>query len=156
MTLTNEQQQALDELMALVPREEKTLPEDLDMQKLVAEKADFFKTWLGVSSSDLKSAFLALLKQKDGYEKRILDWVEGNPMDATIELLGAASWAFYITEKDQNPRIKTYIDALYYITTCASVGYADIFAVTQTGRAIAALIMTIGPSLTNMTLNRPI
>ena len=45
--------------------------------------------------------------------------------------------------------------AFYYITTCASVGYADVFAVTQPGRAIAALVMIIGPALTNRVLDRP-
>jgi hypothetical protein len=47
------------------------------------------------------------------------------------------------------------VDAFYYISTCASVGYADIFAVTQAGRAIAALVMIIGPALTTNSLNRP-
>ena len=76
-------------------------------------------------------------------------------MDASLEILGVASWAFYEAEKDANPRVTSYVDAFYYISTCASVGYADIFAVTQAGRAIAALVMIVGPALTANSLNRP-
>jgi hypothetical protein len=72
-----------------------------------------------------------------------------------VTFLAASSAAFYAAEKDQNPRIKTYIDAFYYISTCASVGYADIFAATQTGRAIAALVMIVGPALAARSLDRP-
>jgi len=50
---------------------------------------------------------------------------------------------FYLAERGTNPKIKTLVDALYYISTCLSVGYADIFAQTQTGRAIATLVMTV-------------
>jgi hypothetical protein len=35
------------------------------------------------------------------------------------------------------------------------VGYADIFAQTQAGRAIATLVMTVGPALTNEILDHP-
>ena len=81
--------------------------------------------------------------------------MEHNPLDAAVTFLAAASYAFYVAEKDVNPKIKTYIDAFYYISTCASVGYADIFAATQTGRAIAGLVMIVGPALTNRALDRP-
>jgi hypothetical protein len=37
-----------------------------------------------------------------------------------------------------------HIDA-FYISICASVGYADIFAATQMGRATVALVMIVGP-----------
>ncbi|RWZ25404.1 ion channel, partial [Escherichia coli] len=61
----------------------------------------------------------------------------------------------YLAEKHANPKIKTFTDAFYYISTCASVGFADIFAVTQSGKAIASLVMTVGPSLTAKALTRP-
>jgi hypothetical protein len=54
-----------------------------------------------------------------------------------------------------NPKITSYVDAFYYIATCASVGYADIFAATQTGRAIAAMVMIVGPALTSRALDKP-
>ncbi len=143
MALTQEQEQALDQLLACIHPSQAQI------------KPDLLKAWLGISGGDIKTALLSLLSQKDSYERSLLDWVEKNPLDATLEFLGVTAWAFYQAEKGQNPKIKTYIDALYYITTCASVGYADIFAATQPGRAIASLVMTIGPAITNAALTRP-
>ncbi len=141
MTVTREQQQALDALMAQINKP--------------AADPDLFKTWLGFSRDELREKVLSLLDKKLGYQNTLLDWIESNPLDSTLEIIGVASWAFYLAEKDANPKINTYMDAFYYISTCASVGYADIFAETQAGRAIAALVMIIGPSLTNNSLNRP-
>ena len=109
-----------------------------------------------MSRNDLKAKLATLLAGKDGlWRRRLLDWTEHNPLDSAIEFLAAASLAFYVAEKDANPKVKTYIDAFYYIATCASVGYADIFAVTQTGRAIAAFVMIVGPALAARSLDRP-
>lgn len=140
MAVTQEQQQALDQLMAQINK---------------PAQADMLQTWLGFSGKELRGKVLALLEKKQDYQQGVLDWIESNPLDSTLEILGVASWAFYQAEKDANPRIKTYMDAFYYISTCASVGYADIFAVTQAGRAIAALVMIVGPALTTNSLNHP-
>ena len=156
MSLTPEQQQALDDLVSLVPKKERPeCGEVRDGETQTSQAIDWLKTWLGLSSNDVKAAVEALLTQKDHYERLLLDWVEANPLDANIEFLSLTSWAFYQAEKDANPKIKTYIDAFYYISTCLSVGYADVYAVTQTGRAIAGLVMLIGPALTNAALLRP-
>jgi len=140
MALTQEQQQALDELMG-------------HMRK--PAEPDMFQTWLGFSRDELREKVSLLLKHKENYQGVFLDWIDTNPMDASLEILGVAAWAFYQAEKDINPKITSYTDAFYYISTCASVGYADIFAVTQAGRAIAALVMIIGPSLTSKSLSHP-
>ncbi len=147
MTLTPEQQLALDELFA-------HMPQPSNGQSAPAP-ADFLQTWFGVSGSELKAKLMALFDKKDAFESRLLDLVEHNPLDAAVTFLAAASYAFYVAEKDVNPKIKTYIDAFYYISTCASVGYADIFAATQTGRAIAAFVMIVGPALAARSLDRP-
>lgn len=146
MALTPEQEQALNQLIAQMrqPRHEQATPQ-----------LDTFQTWLGVSQADLRDKIFALLGQKDEYEKRFLDWVNANPLEANAEFLGLAAWAFFQVEKGINPKIQTYVDSFYYISTCASVGYADIFAVTQTGRMIASIVMMIGPSLTGRALNYP-
>ena len=70
--------------------------------------------------------------------------------------MGAAALAFFQAERGINPKINSYMDAYYYISTCASVGYADVFAVTQMGKAIAALVMTVGPALAAKALDRPV
>jgi hypothetical protein len=146
MALTQEQQQALDDLMLAV-HQAKNPP--------AAETPDWLQTWLGISRQDVRETVRSILDQKNGVQARLLDWVETNPLDASLEFLGIASLAFYQAEKDVNPKVQTYVDAFYYISTCASVGYADIFAVTQTGRAIAALVMIVGPALAGRSLDRP-
>jgi len=142
MSLTNEQQLALKDLLAHLPAQRPAAP-------------DFLQTWLGVSNHELKLKLAKVLNWKDDRERQFLDWVERRPLDAAFEFLAAAALGFYLSEKDQNPKIKSYVDAFYYISTCASVGYADIFAVTQTGKAIAALVMMVGPALSGKALDRP-
>lgn len=164
MTLTKEQQQALEELGRSMAMKGAGAAQDAAGNTAAPEPApaspaapgqDWLQTWLGVSRPQLVDGLRSMLRQKDGYEERFMDWFEANPLNASLEFLGIAAWAFYRAEKGRNPKIQTYIDAFYYITTCASVGYADVFAATQTGRAIAALVMTVGPALTNKTLDRP-
>src|SRR5262245_9023698 len=145
MALTPAQEQALDQLIAQM-RQARPRP---------ASQPDMLQTWLGISQADLREKIFALLGQKDEYEKRFLDWINANPLEANVEFIGLAAWAFYQAEKDVNPKIQTYVDAFYYISTCASVGYADMFAITQPGRTIAALVMMLGPSLTGRALNYP-
>ena len=119
-----------------------------------AGASDLLGTWLGLSAADLRGQLAGLLARKDGVERQVLDWVEGNRLDAAFEFLAGAALAFYLAEKDANPQVKTYVDAFYYIATCASVGYANIFAATQTGRSVAALVMIVGPGLTSRALER--
>ena len=73
------------------------------------------------------------------------------------ELAALVSWgaaAFYWAEADANPRVATYWDALHYITTSLSVGYANIFPVTPIGKVIGALVMTVGPALSARALDQ--
>jgi hypothetical protein len=165
MTLTPEQQRALDQLLAHVPsefRRESGNPGENSGEPVsphlnghAQAGLDLLQTWLGVSGRDLKSRLKVLLAEKDRLEVRFLDWSEANPLDAAFEFILGSAYAFYLAEKEQNQKINTYVDSLYYIATCASVGYADIFAVTQAGKTIAALVMLIGPALTNQALVRP-
>jgi hypothetical protein len=147
MALTPAQEKALDQLVAQM-RETQPKP-------AAVAQPDMLQTWLGISQSDLRDQIFALLGQKDEYEKRFLDWVNANPLESNVEFLGLAAWAFYQAEKGVNPKIQTYVDAFYYISTCASVGFADMFAMTQAGRTIAGIVMMIGPSLTGRALNYP-
>ena len=136
--LTKEQQHALDTLFA---------------QK--EEAPDFLQTWFGLSGAQLRQEWQKLLDVKNGWESHFLDWAEANPMETAYSFLASSAVAFYYAEKDSNPQVNTYVDAFHYIATCASVGYADIFPVTQTGKAIAALVMVIGPSVADRAWNRP-
>lgn len=135
MTLSQLEVQALDELMSYVPAPTAPVADDL------------LASITGVSSAEWKRRLLAMLAKKDALETEWVGWANRRPIDAAFTFLGSAALAFYQAEKEANPKIATYTDAFYYIATCASVGYADIFAVTQTGKAIAALVMIVGPSI---------
>jgi hypothetical protein len=149
MALTSEQQHALDELFNVGVGAHGCAP--LTGAPLPNTPAAAGQDGLAPYIAKLQS----LLQTKDHLTLQALDIAENNPLDAAMGFLAAASLAFYAAEKGHNPKVTTYIDAFYYISTCASVGYADIFACTQTGRAIAALVMIVGPALASHALDRP-
>ncbi len=157
MTLTAEQKAALDELFACrkngkaAPPETAPQPKAAEAPSLVAS----LEAWLGITGGDVQGMLAKLVTHKDGLEAQLREWSEDRPMDTVFGFLAASTLAFYQAERGANPKVKTLVDSFYYISTCASVGFADIFAVTQEGRAIASLVMTIGPSLTARMLNRP-
>jgi hypothetical protein len=142
--LTTQQQQALDELMAHSPL----------LKGEGSHQMRGVRSLFGTSNQDLQNKLMALLGRKDGLQAQFLDWCERNPMDSAFSFLAAASMAFYLSERGANPKIKTYVDAYYYISTCASVGYADVFAVTQLGKAIASLVMVLGPAMATKVLDK--
>lgn len=75
------------------------------------------------------------------------DSARKDPLDALIVTVVGGSFLFYLAEKDDNPKVQSPWDALVYVSTCLSVGYADIFARTPAGKAIATALMTVGPAL---------
>jgi hypothetical protein len=81
--------------------------------------------------------------------------VAKDPFDATIVTLFGGAFLFFLAEKGENPKVVTYWDALLFISTCLSVGYADVFARTPAGKAIAAAIMTLGPALSGAIFEAP-
>jgi Ion channel len=156
MTLTLEQQRTLEKLLAQMPRSEQAglsgKASNIAEPKIILE-ADLLKGLTGISSDDLKKQLLTWLGKKDAVEQWLVETVDRNPLEASTQFLGLASVAFFVAEKDENPKVKTMVDAFYFISTCASVGYADIFPVTQTGRMISSLVMTVGPALTAKALD---
>lgn len=74
--------------------------------------------------------------------------VARDPMDAALATITGGTLLFYLAERKVNPKVKTPADALVFITTCLSVGYSDIFARTEAGKAVASAVMTAGPSIT--------
>lgn len=95
-------------------------------------------------------------EQSYGSLKRGLrEAVSSDPFDATVATVLGGSFLFYLAEKGKNPKIETYWDALVFISTCLSVGYADIFAKTPAGKAIASAIMTVGPAMSGALFDAP-
>lgn len=116
---------------------------------------DMLKAFTGVSGQQIVDAMRTLVQRRGEIETELVERLTQYPMETLAGFLLGASAAFYLAERGVNPKFKTFVDALYYLSTCLSVGYADIFAQTQTGRAIATLVMTVGPSLTSELLDPP-
>lgn len=94
-------------------------------------------------TGECEAAVVALRQWKD----RLLNMAADNPLETLLVGVLGSAWVFYLAEKGENEGVDTYDDALYYISTCLSVGYANIFPKTQIGKFVAALVMIIGPSL---------
>lgn len=88
-------------------------------------------------------------------KKALREGITRDPLDALVVTVLGGAFLFWLAEKDENPKCTTYIEALVYISTCLSVGYADIFARTPPGRAIATAIMTVGPAMAAKALDPP-
>ncbi len=78
------------------------------------------------------------------------------PASPTDELSALVAWAaalFFWAEEGRNESVRTYWDALHYIATSLSVGYANIFPVTPLGKTIGAVVMMVGPALSARALD---
>ena len=82
-----------------------------------------------------------------GLKKSFRAAVAKDPLDATLVTVAVASALFYRFEKGKNPKVKTFGDALEFVTTNLSVGYCDIFAQTEEGKLVTSAIMTFGPAM---------
>ena len=78
-----------------------------------------------------------------------------DPLDSLAATILGGSYLFYLAEKGKNPKVESFWDALTFITTCLSVGYDDVFARTDAGKAIASFVMTFGPALSGAALDAP-
>ncbi len=78
-----------------------------------------------------------------------------DPMDTVVTTALTCTVLFYNAERGVNPKVKTPADALLFITTCMSVGYADVFAKTTAGKLIASYVMTVGPAMSAKVLDAP-
>lgn len=84
------------------------------------------------------------------------EWASALASDPTknvTSMLGVTTVLFYLAERDHNPKVNDIWDALVYTSTCMSVGYGDIFAVTPLGKLIGSAIMTVGPTLASKALD---
>lgn len=63
-------------------------------------------------------------------------------------LLVLASYVLYLIEKDVNPKIHTFFDALWWgIATITTVAYGDIVPVTTAGRVVGIFLIYTGTVL---------
>jgi voltage-gated potassium channel len=111
-------------------------------------EALFFVAALASTSAESRTAYASL-------KKGLRAAVASDPLDATLLTVGGGAFLFYLAEKDHNPKVRTYWDALVFVSTCLSVGYADVFARTSAGKAIASALMTLGPAMSGALLDEP-
>jgi hypothetical protein len=78
-----------------------------------------------------------------------------SPAEELGSLVGWAAALFYLAESDVNPGVTSYWDALHYVTTSLSVGYANIFPMTPLGKTVGSVVMTLGPALSARVLDPP-
>jgi hypothetical protein len=98
-------------------------------------------TGVGASYSSLKETLASMVAE--------------DPFDASVATVLGGAFLFYVAEKGHNPKVRTYWDALVFVSTCMSVGYADVFARTPAGKAIASAIMTFGPAMSGALFDPP-
>jgi voltage-gated potassium channel len=57
----------------------------------------------------------------------------------------SGSLGFFYVEQGINPNMKTYADSLWWaLVTVTTIGYGDIFPVTNAGRLVASMMMLVG------------
>jgi hypothetical protein len=103
----------------------------------------------------LASASLAALRLGTIPLSMLKTAITSDPFDALVVTVLGGGFLFYMAEKGKNPKVKSYVDALLFLSTCLSVGYADVFAVTPAGKAIASAFMTFGPAMSGMIFDEP-
>lgn len=84
----------------------------------------------------------------DRFEGGAREGFKKDPMGSVLAAVLGGAWLFYKAERGHNPKVKSYYDALVYVSTNLSVGYSDIFAKTPRGKAIGTALMTYGPAMT--------
>ena len=96
-----------------------------------------------------------MLVEYQGWKQRLRDAAAKDPVDSLLATVLGGALLFYYAEKGHNPKVESYYDALVYVSTCVSVGYADIFPKTPTGKAIASALMAFGPAIAAAALEPP-
>jgi len=91
----------------------------------------------------------------DRFKGGVREGFARDPMGTVLATVLGGAWLFYRAERGHNPNVKSYYDALVYVSTNLSVGYCDIFARTPRGKAIGAMLMTYGPAMATKIFDAP-
>ena len=92
----------------------------------------------------------------DRFKGGVRDGFARDPMGSVLAAVLGGAWMFYKAERGHNPKVKSYYDALVYVSTNLSVGYSDIFAKTPRGKAIGTALMTYGPAMAAKIFDTPV
>jgi len=91
----------------------------------------------------------------DRFKGGVREGFARDPMGSVLATVLGSAWLFYKAERGHNPKVKSYYDALVYVSTNLSVGYSDIFAKTPRGKAIGTVLMTYGPAMAAKIFDTP-
>lgn len=87
--------------------------------------------------------------------ERLREYQGREPANAILVTVLGGALAFWAAERNRNPRVTSFSDALVYAATNLSVGYSDILAKTPAGKVIGSWLMTYGPALATRALDAP-
>lgn len=91
----------------------------------------------------------------EGFKNDLRDLVARDPLDSVVMTILVGAHLFFEAEKEVNPKVKTFGDALVFVSTSISVGYSDIFAKSEKGKLIATALQAFGPALAAAALDKP-
>lgn len=91
----------------------------------------------------------------DRFKGGVREGFAKDPMGSVLATVLGGAWLFYKAERGHNPKVRSYYDALVYVSTNLSVGYSDIFAKTPRGKAIGSALMTYGPAMAAKIFDAP-
>lgn len=106
----------------------------------------------GYSITEMLSAFGVSIPRGFNIDDTLSKLTQAPARNAFAIVAGSAT-AFFVAEKDHNPRVNSVYDALLYTSTCLNVGYSTIHPVTPAGKLIGTFLMTIGPALATRALD---
>lgn len=93
-----------------------------------------------------------LLAAARHYEAAGKELLNRNPLESLLALVVGGAAVYYVAERGRSDKVNTYWDALEYVSTCASVGYSNIFPATPVGKLVASALFLVGPTLTGQAL----
>lgn len=91
----------------------------------------------------------------DRFKGGVREGFARDPMGSVLATVLGGAWLFYKAERGHNDKVKSFYDALVYVSTNLSVGYCDIFAKTTRGKAIGSVLMMYGPAMATKIFDAP-
>lgn len=92
----------------------------------------------------------------DTWRSGFRELVQRDPIDTLLATVLGGGYLFWLAEKDANPQCRTLVDAILFVASSLSLGYDEKFAVTNSGKALAAFIMTFGPGAAERAFDPPL
>lgn len=89
------------------------------------------------------------------YRDRGREVATAHPLESLLAVVFGGAAVYYLAERGRNEKVRHYWDALEFVSTCASVGYSNIFPNTPIGKIVASTLFLIGPTLCTRALDPP-